>query len=284
MKARKSIGKKITIFLVLILLVAIVGLAVFWFYIKPKNEKPVTPPDTSTSVVAQMKDQIAQLNANMENMMIVLYDKEMTIQTMSVELGEATEELNSTKRAMDVLCDEIEAKNAEILELGAENEELKEQLKADIEELKTKYSELQIKISDLEVKITKNETDISSIQEDVKQIKEDISNLQSQVADLQKSIDELKANIVQVVESGSNYIRYSSGIQTSWGNANTDTFVSFGKAFKDTNYSVVCTYTASTSAWENVLVTWKGTDSCYVASGQTNNKIPFNYLAIGYWK
>ncbi len=293
--------------------VIIVSFVIALLFLQSNQDKPA--PDTSTSVVVQMKEQIEQLNENMEMMMLVLSDKEATIQVMSVELEETTDELNSTKRAMDILCDDIDAKNATIAQLEQDKAEQqakfdelsqdvtanKEEIdkvkveleristelakeKSDLDALEIKVNQIESKVAELEIKIENHGTDIETIKQDINQIETNIFNLQKQIDDLQKSIDELKANSVQVVESGSNFIRYTSGIQMSWGSANTDNFVGFGKAFKDTNYSVVCTYITSTGAWESVLVTWKGTDSCYVASGQTSNKIAFNFLAIGYWR
>ena len=110
-----------------------------------------------------------------------------------------------------------------------------------------------------------------------------------------KKIPTWNDNPIEIVNSiGPNYIRYDSGVQICWGNTpgkdnstpdNYDSIeINLSKAFKNTDYKVICTDTGA---------------ACYVFGVQVSNTTRFtvyvqhwdgvgfwgaSYIAIGMWK
>ena len=92
-----------------------------------------------------------------------------------------------------------------------------------------------------------------------------------------------------IAASGSNYIRYNSGIQICWGQTsikkNSTTTINF-EAFTNTSYSIVVLMgqNGANDAYLNGfrLNGSKGTSSCQVlVNGGPNT---FEWIAIGKWK
>ena len=88
---------------------------------------------------------------------------------------------------------------------------------------------------------------------------------------------------IDVKAVGTNYIRYGNGLQMCWGNISTTTSgttVTFGAAFKDTNYILV---NQGTGYSINAGHRSKTTTSVIIESSSTTSA-GVNWIAIGKWK
>ena len=110
--------------------------------------------------------------------------------------------------------------------------------------------------------------------------------------------DDLKenlANVVSVDSSGTNYIRYTNGIQICWGNEvaidTSGTAIDFPVAFKDTNYAVGVTgrgvATSTNCLVPKLAGKWTTSFRCVgVATGNLSalSGGHIDYVAFGFWK
>lgn len=87
------------------------------------------------------------------------------------------------------------------------------------------------------------------------------------------NIATIAGTVEQLYSQGSNWIRYTSGLQICWGDVSSGNSVSFPQAFKDTP-SITCTCL--------------GNSSSYVLNRSTtgfknNTTLTINYIAVGRW-
>ena len=91
-------------------------------------------------------------------------------------------------------------------------------------------------------------------------------------------------NVERVYASGTNYIRYESGVQICWGHTTATTAgttVSFGVAFKDTNYIVV---DQAMGATLGAGISDKTTTNVKIMSSHATTNAAVEWIAIGLWK
>lgn len=92
-----------------------------------------------------------------------------------------------------------------------------------------------------------------------------------------------------IFDKGNNYIRYNSGLLICFGYGDNGSTVTFGKAFKDTNFTAVLginTYTGVDGMGADILST-KTRTTTTMRLGAYNGKyqgIVNYYICIGYWK
>ena len=100
-RKKKSSGLFKYLFVAL-LLVGVIGLI---FYFQPWKKEDSPKQDTT---ITDLQNQVSELNENINNMMIVLSDKETTIQLMTVSLDDAYDEIDKQNKAMDALVNELD--------------------------------------------------------------------------------------------------------------------------------------------------------------------------------
>ena len=92
-----------------------------------------------------------------------------------------------------------------------------------------------------------------------------------------KKLDSLSSTNA-VSASGSNYIRFSSGIQICWGTAELDT--TFPVAFHDTSYGIATSNGANSSSIGYIVPSNKFTTGCKILIAVYVQ----DYIAVGRWK
>lgn len=100
--------------------------------------------------------------------------------------------------------------------------------------------------------------------------------------------------VERVNASGTNYIRYESGLQICWGRGNYDkagTVITYDQAFKTTpSVTVTIDYSASLSSTDAPkMICWVGSASAtkftiYQNTSATNQNYYKSWIAIGLWK
>lgn len=215
-----------------------------------KNDTALAEPDAA---IVQLKEQVKELNENVNTLLIVVEEKDYQISYMTLALDEAEDELNEKNTALITLSNEVTRKNNEIDKLTADNEKLQTELnglQTDIEanaqkitELETKVnanatqiaglqteientnltiSQMQTKISEIENTITDTTTKISKLQTDIANINEEIANIKTKIDSLNSSIQMLvlgsikEIHIAQTNKYETSYVIFGNGLTIQW--------------------------------------------------------------------
>lgn len=236
----------------------IVMLFVFGFLFYESKDKEEAVADNS-SVIEELQMQISDLNENIDLMLCLIDQKDSELQVATFNLRQANAEIDSQARAMDILCDEIDAKNEEITLLESENSQLKNELfdlSADIEtnsdaiaELQAKveandliiielkddllyltqqYDAIDLKIADLESQVVDIQSEIELLSSEIESIQTEVATMQSQLQQLNTAVEEVKKNTIYTIsmnsntgtnDAGNSYVVFRNGLCIQWGYA-----------------------------------------------------------------
>ena len=236
----------------------IVMLFVFGFLIYESRDKEEVVADNS-SVIEELQMQISDLNENIDLMLCLIDQKDSELQVATFNLRQANAEIDSQARALDVLCDEIEAKNEEISVLTLENRHLEEELNglsfdieqnaqaiAELEEriqknelaiaeinnavdgLYQQLNSIEFSIAELENQVIEFQLQIDSFTLDIESLENDVSVMKTQVQQLTSAINEVKANSIYAISMNSNtgtnsagnsYVVFRNSLCIQWGHA-----------------------------------------------------------------
>ena len=87
-----------------------------------------------------------------------------------------------------------------------------------------------------------------------------------------------------IAASGSNYIRYNSGIQIAFGHATTNNRTTFGAPFVNSEYAIVAQYKKYDGAWESCCTGSWDASGFTPKMGAKSYEMACDYVAIGKWK
>ena len=189
------------IFSALGILILVCGLLLGGLYLGKlfsKNDTALAEPDAA---IVQLKEQVKELNENVNTLLIVVEEKDYKIGVMTFALDEAEEELNEKNTALITLSNEVTRKNGEIDKLKADNANLEKELnglKTDIEANAQKIAEVEAKVDDNSAKITILQTELKSITQTISQTEFEVSELDIKIEDLRADIQDIQMHISEI--------------------------------------------------------------------------------------
>ncbi len=182
----------------------------------------VPPSEDNAALIKEMQQQITSLSENVEGLLVVVADKENEIQVMTYSLKEAEEKVDSQSRAIDTLCDEIDAKNNTISSLETENHNYEEQIRtmnsehaeeiltyqAKIDEDKQTIALLENEINSYNTELERLNAELTTLKENevtnaakIEEIENQILNIQNEVSNAQSKIEENTTEISSIKEN-----------------------------------------------------------------------------------